>query len=224
MTVTPTSTVDYCPSPTPDTSCNNQGVQVAYYNNPFGVNSDGSYSQFDPTYFKTTIPGATSIASSAGGIGGSCSDSYSTFNFYGYTENCNYIALNYRGYLYAGQTGDFDFSISSADDIVLVWAGDAAYSGWTRSNALIDVTYTELGAGTGGGGKITGSYAASKGQYIPLRVLFAQGDGPYGFNIQVTAPDGTVVLDANSATSEFLVQYSCDGTSAPAYPAFGQEN
>jgi hypothetical protein len=106
---------------------------------------------------------------------------------------------------------------------VLVWAGDTAYSGWTRNNALLDVTYPELGAGGGGGGTITGSYAATKGQYVPLRVLFSQGDGPYGFGIQITAPDGTVVLDANSATSDFLVQYSCDGTSAPAYPPFRQE-
>jgi hypothetical protein len=221
VTVTPTSTAIYCPSPTPDLSCSNQGVQFAYYPSPFGVNSDGVYSQFNPTYFKSLAPTVLGVAGSAGGIGGSCASSSSTFNFYGYTENCNNIALNYRGYLYAGQTGTFTFSITSADDIVLVWAGQAAYSGWTRANALLDVTYPELGSGTGG---IVGTYAATAGQYIPLRILFSQGDGPFAFGVQITAPDGTVVLSASSSSSDYLVQNSCDGTTAPAYAAFGSES
>lgn len=213
----------FCPSPTPDTSCNNQGVQFAYYPSPFGVNTDGVYSQFDPTYFKTATPVVSGTAGSAGGISGSCPNSFSTFNFYGNTENCNNIALNYRGYLYAGQSGTFTFTISSADDIVLIWAGSFAYSGWNRANAFLDVTYPELGAGAGSGGSISASYVAVAGEYIPLRILFSQGDGPFGFNIAVTAPDGSVVLSAGSTTSEFLVQYSCDGTTAPPYAPFGQE-
>ncbi|KAI0133894.1 GLEYA domain-containing protein [Xylariales sp. AK1849] len=223
ITTTPTSTAVYCPSPTPDISCSNQGIQFAYYPSPFGTNSDGVYSQFDPTYFKTVDPTVSGVAGSAGGIGGSCPYSSSTFSFYGYTENCNNLALNYRGYLYAGQTGTFTFSITAADDIVLVWAGQAAYSGWTRSNALLDVTYPEVGDGTGAGGTITGTYSAIAGQYIPLRILFSQGDGPFGFGVQVTAPDGTVVLDASSGSSDLLVQQSCDGTTAPAYAAYGSE-
>ncbi|KAI0149121.1 GLEYA domain-containing protein [Pestalotiopsis sp. NC0098] len=223
VTVTPTSTDIYCPSPTPDLSCSNQGAQFAYYVSPFGVNSDGSYSQFNPTYFKTQTTTVSGVAGSAGGISGSCPYTSSTFSFYGYTENCNNIALNYRGYLYAGQTGAFTFQITSADDIVLVWAGATAHSGWTRANALLDVTYPELGAGSGGGGSIIGTYTATAGEYIPIRILFSQGDGPFGFNVQVTAPDGTVVLSASSSTSDYLVQYSCDGTTAPAYAPYGSE-
>ncbi|KAF3025091.1 hypothetical protein G7054_g13166 [Neopestalotiopsis clavispora] len=218
VTVTPTSTEIYCPSPTPDLSCSNQGAQFAYYTSPFGVNSDGVYSQFDPTYFKTKTPTISGVAGSAGGISGSCPYTSSTFSFYGYTQNCNNIALNYRGYLYAGQSGDFTFTISSADDIVIVWAGDAAYSGWTRSNALLDVTYTQLYSGIK-----TATYTATAGEYIPLRIIFSQGDGPFAFDIEVTAPDGTVILSADSTTSNYLVQYSCDGTTAPAYAAYGSE-
>lgn len=223
VTVTPTSTEIYCPSPTPDISCSNQGVEFAYYPSPFGVNSDGVYSKFDPAYFKSVSPVVSGVAGSAGGISGSCPYSSSTFNFYGYTENCNYLALNYRGYLYAGQTGTFTFTISSADDIVLIWAGAAAYSGWTRANALLDVTYPEIGSGSGNGGSIVATYAATAGDYIPLRILFSQGDGAFGFNVGISAPDGTVVLSASSSTSDYLIRNSCDGTSAPAYAPYGSE-
>ncbi|KUI66791.1 hypothetical protein VM1G_02265 [Cytospora mali] len=224
VTVTPTATNIFCPSPTPDLSCSNQGVEFGYYSSPFGVNNDGAYTRFNPTYFKTVQPKVSGIAGSAGGIGGSCANSYSTFSFYGNTEYCDYIALNYRGYLYAGQSGTFTFDITAADDIVLVWVGSTAYSGWTRANALLDVTYPELGAGTGGGGTITGTYVATAGEYIPLRIVFSQGDGPFGFGIDITAPDGTVVLSADTTTSDFLVTESCDGVSAPAYAPYGAES
>lgn len=181
-----------------------------------GSNGEASY---DPSYFKTKTPDATSdAATSAGGIAGSCPGSTSLFNFYGAYENCNYISLDYHGYLYASQTGTYSFSISKADDFVLVWAGSVAYSGWTRSNAMIDVTLGQL---NNGAGRSTGTYSAVKGQYIPLRVLFAQGNGPFEFGLQVKGPDGSVVLNQN--TNLFQVKYSCDGTTAPDFPAYGSE-
>lgn len=218
--MTPTATNIYCPSPTPDLSCSNQGVEFGYFHSPFGVNSDGGYSQFDPTYFKSVQPKSTGVAGSAGGIGGSCANQYSTFSFYGNTQLCDYIALNYRGYLYAGQTGAFTFQITAADDIVLIWVGSTAYSGYTRANSLLDVTYPQLNAV---GGTITGTYVATAGEYIPLRIIFSQGDGPFGFGVKITAPDGTVVLSSDTTTSNFLVTESCDKTSAPAYVAYGSE-
>jgi hypothetical protein len=126
--------------------------------------------------------------------------------------------IDYRGYLYAGQTGTFTVTISAADNLALVWMGPDAYSGWTRSNAMIHVTYTQLPAGG-----TSETYAASAGDYIPLRVMFANGEGPFAYGISVTAPDGSTVLSATSATSPFLVKQSCDGTTAHPYPAFGQE-
>lgn len=171
---------------------------------------------------KSTTPVVLGTTGSTGGFGGGCASSSSTFNLYGYTERCSLFTLNYRGYLYAGQTGTFTFTISSADDLALVWAGANAYSGWTRANALLDVTYTKLGNLPGG--TISGTYAAIAGEYIPMRIVFAQGGGPFGFVATVTAPDGTVILDGGSSTNRFLVQYSCDGAmAAPPYAPFGQE-
>ncbi|KAM0815570.1 putative GLEYA domain-containing protein [Seiridium cardinale] len=64
--------------------------------------------------------------------------------------------------LAATATGTLTFTITAADDIILVWAGQTAYLGWTWANALLDVIYPELGAGTGGGGSITGTQGAKK--------------------------------------------------------------
>lgn len=85
------------------------------------------------------------------------------------------------------------------------------------------MTYPEVGVGGGGGVPLTATYLATYGEYIPLRILFAQGDGPFGFNVVVTAPDGTVILDEYSSESEYLVQYACQEGLAPAYAPFGQE-
>lgn len=49
----------------------------------------------------------------------------------------------------------------------------------------------------------------------------SQEDGTFGYSI--AAPDGTVILDANTGPSIDLVQYSCDGTTAPPYEPFGSE-
>jgi hypothetical protein len=196
-------------------------VEFAYYANPFTGGSDAAYSSFNPAYLKSTTPVVSGTTGAAGGIGGGCDSPSATFSFYGYTEECSYFTLHYRGYLFADQTGTFTFQISGADDLVLVWAGANAYSHWTRSNALLDVTYQRLESLPGG--TLSRTYAAVAGEYIPMRIVFAQGGGPFGFNIAVTAPDGSVVLSAGSATNKFLVQNSCDGTSAPPFAPLGQE-
>ena len=218
MTITPTSTNNFCPSPTPDSSCNNQGLQFAYYTSPFrDISND--YAEFDPTYFKSQAPIASGAASSAGGIGGNCSPNSPTFNFYGQDESCNTFAINYRGYLYAPTTGVFTFTLTAADDIVFIWGGDVAYSGWDESNYLLRKTYVDLG-GTNGA---VATLPVTAGQYVPYRMVFGQGGGPFGFNVQVTAPDGTVVLSASSSSNQYSVQYSCDGTLGPQHVPFGQE-
>lgn len=61
------------------------------------------------------------------------------------------------------------------------------------------------------------------GQYYALRIMFAQAQGDAAFAMRVTAPDGTVFLGAGVASSTYLVQYSCDGVTAPRFPAFGSQ-
>lgn len=141
----------------------------------------------------------------------------SEFSIYGSQPvSTNYFVLNHRGYVYAQQPGTYTFEASQVDDSVYIWVGPVAYSGWNGPNANLFVTI-----GQGG----TGSYSIdlTEGQYYALRIVFAQAQGPASFSLQVTAPDGSVFLSDSSTASPYLVQYSCDGTTAPKYPAFGQE-
>ncbi|KFZ02068.1 hypothetical protein V501_09672 [Pseudogymnoascus sp. VKM F-4519 (FW-2642)] len=203
--------------PTPDVSCNNQGIQWAVFDS-FLPNDGIGFSAFNPTVFKTETPLYNSVTSSIGGfnIGGN-----SAFSIYGSTQRFgpSYFALNHRGYLFAPSTGVYTFLVTNPDDIAIIWGGADAYEGYTRANSDSIATYP-----------LTDDQQRSyevelvAGEYYPIRVIFGQGVGPAIFYTSVTAPDGTVLLDSDSGYSPYLVQFSCDGIAAPAYPAWGHES
>lgn len=195
-----------------DVSCNNQDLEGAYYPNILKSDPSG----LDPTLYKTQNPTVQGVTASAGGFQGICADKSRTFNFYGQDESCEYFVIDHRGHLYAAQTGNFAIWVLAALDLVLVWAGADAYTRWTRSNALIDAT-GQLPAGG-----ITKTYIVTRGDYVPLRILFADSVSIFYFSINITAPDGSIVFKFPSPTSNFVVTHSCDGA-APAYPPFGAE-
>ncbi|ATZ51931.1 hypothetical protein BCIN_07g04770 [Botrytis cinerea B05.10] len=203
--------------PTPDVNCNNIGVQfAAFAETPQIINSGGTYANFDPVIYKTQPAKIT---------GNTTAVSYSVTTYtntavsvYGSTQKLNdfYLVIDNRGYLFAQMTGTYTFSTTSADDIFFLWVGANAYSGWTRANANLIATLTYPSQ------KFTINLVA--GEYYPMRFLWANGDGPGLFAFSVTAPDGTTILDGNTVASPYVVQFSCDGTSAPEYPAWGAEN
>lgn len=128
-----------------------------------------------------------------------------------------YIALDHRGYIYAEQSGNYTFSSTYVDDMLLFWAGPIAYSGWNGDNydawqyfpVTASATYTmEL----------------LSGQYFPIRLLYVNAETNSDLSITITAPDGTEIISSNSTGSPYIVQSSCDTTSAPPYPPFGQES
>lgn len=148
--------------------------------------------------------------SSAGGIRISVYGSSDTF----YSD---YFTLDHKGYLFAVVSGTYTFTISNVDDIALLWLGPAAYSGWTRSNAnLVVPINTNPGVGST-------TITLVEGQYLPIRIMFGQGQGYAKFQLSVTAPDGTAFLNSNTVNSPYIIQNSCDGVLAPAYPAWGSE-
>lgn len=70
------------------------------------------------------------------------------------------------------------------------------------------------------------SYSATflQGQYVPIRIMYANGGGPGYFSIEIKAPENSIIVGNNTTVeSLFLVQYSCDKTSAPRFPDFGSE-
>jgi len=128
----------------------------------------------------------------------------------------DYFTLNHVGYIFAQASGLYTFTISQPDDIALLWLGSKAYSGWQRGNA-------DAIAVISGRPSASASVYLQQGEYLPFRIVFGQAQGAISFYLSLTAPDGTVILDSNTPDSKFLVRYSCDGTSAPAFPAFGLE-
>ncbi|TGO63462.1 hypothetical protein BOTNAR_0100g00220 [Botryotinia narcissicola] len=203
--------------PTPDVNCNNIGVQfAAFAETPQIVNSAGTYANFNPVIYKTQTADIT---------GNTTAVSYSVTTYtntavsvYGSTQKLNdfYLVIDNRGYLFAQMTGTYTFSTTSADDIFFLWVGANAYSGWTRANADLIATLTYPSQ--------TFTIDLVEGEYYPMRFLWANGDGPGLFAFSVTAPDGTTILDGNTVASPYVVQFSCDGTSAPEYPAWGAES
>jgi hypothetical protein len=62
----------------------------------------------------------------------------------------------------------------------------------------------------------TATYNA--GEWVPIRVMWGNVGGDGLFGISITAPDGTEIVGSDIASSLYLVQYSCDGTSPPYQP------
>lgn len=121
--------------------------------------------------------------------------------------------------MFAQQAGEYTFTIPSSDDITLLWVGPTAYAGWNRANAKIIQPFVSSGQTP-----VSYKETFTAGQYVPIRIVWANGGGPGQFTFELKAPDGTVIIGGKDGKeSPFLVQYSCDRTSAPRYPPFGAE-
>ncbi len=189
------------PSDKPDLSCGNAGLEYAIFPRPDG--------DFEP--IKQTAPEATGVTTTVGFA--------VTTNIYGSVPaNSQHLWVNHRGYLYAGQSGDYTFSMTLVDNDAMLWFGKKAYSGYTQQN--VDVFQGWIAAGTPA---VESKQTLQKGNYYPIRLLFANWGGPGNLKLTVKAPDGSLILDDQSGSSEYFVRFSCDGILAPKYPAFGAE-
>jgi hypothetical protein len=202
----------YCGSK-PDASCDNVGVQfAAYTQSPAQPVYENSYKNFNPTVFDTQIPQLTGTTT---GVSFDVEGwSPEVTSVYGSAETIEhfYLALNHQGYLYAPLTGTYTFRTQAADNIFLLWIGPLAKTGWNRANADLE--------GTVGNPNQILSLDLVKGEYYAMRFLWGNGSGPGVFAFSITAPDGSVLLDRDTVASPFIVQYSCDVTSAPPFPSW----
>ena len=200
------------PLPTPP-QCGNQGLNWAQYENTQGPNQDTTYSQFIPELYKTVNPGTSGITTTIGGIdavGGQQISVYGSSD----TFPGDYFALDHTGYLFASVEGKYKFTVSNVDDTAFLWLGGTAVKGWTRKNAdlVIGLSKTE-----------TAEIDIPRGVYMPIRIMMAQGQGAAKFKMQIEGPDGQIIADSSTKGSPWVLQYSCDGYSAPKFPIWGQE-
>lgn len=192
-----------------DNSCANGGLQWAYIAD---LKLSGAN---QPANLRVMPPSATGIANPAtlaGGWTGNCDYSPSQLsNFYGYELGCNDFALMYRGFVYAGISGTYNFIITLAEDLVSVWVGDAdvVRDNYGLSNTFIDSRRN--------GKNPFATYTATAGTYIPLRILLNQATGPFAVGLTIQAPDGTIILDGRGQNQN-LVQFACDGSTRAWLP------
>ncbi|KAI5917181.1 GLEYA domain-containing protein [Camillea tinctor] len=213
---------DLCPpSCAKPLHCLNAGWDWAYYSNPLRNTGNGDYPGFSPESFKTKEPVYTGVTDT---IGGRISDGTNgVVPVYGSSADLNatYFALNHHAYLYACESGAWQFNVSGVDDGVYVWLGEPAYTGWTDENANAKAFWA-FDNGTKLGSKSFESQLTG-GQYYPLRVVFGNGLGIGSFNFTITSPSG-IVVHQSGTDSDYLVRFSCDlEQSAPRFPEFGKE-
>ncbi|KAF3922620.1 hypothetical protein AA313_de0209592 [Arthrobotrys entomopaga] len=210
----PTATVYEIPT-VPDASCGNAGLEVAIYTNPYTTFEMPNYPNFLPQTFKTMNPDGQGTTASMGLL------EADTAAPDGLTpEVADVYVLNYRGYFYAPTTSTYTFRVTNADDIVLFWTGAIAQSGWLRANDNGESYWSN------GGNPITADFQVNlnAGQYLPLRVMYANrgGGGQYTFQVWDNDDPSNLYVKYGTA-SNLLVSHSCDST-APAFAEpFGQE-
>ena len=192
--------------------------------NPYSrglASADPTYSSFAATAFQTGTPSATGVTTYlavpfiARNTRGS---------IYGNTAQfINQTGVNHRAYLFAKEAGTFSFSFPASDDITLLWVGSNAYGPtYARSNAVVEQLYN--GAATSyAQQQYTYNVTLTQGQYLPFRVLWGNAAYDGQFSATITAPDGTLVTNGTSGGSPFVVQYSCDNTTAPRWATWGRE-
>ncbi|KAI1493309.1 GLEYA domain-containing protein [Biscogniauxia mediterranea] len=213
---------DLCPSTCgKPLHCLNAGWDWAYYANPLH-NNGNDYPGFSPESFKTKEPVYAGVTGAIGGPVGNASAGVAPIYESSADLNATYFALNQHAYLYACESGAWQFNLTGVDDAAFAWLGDAAYSGWTAKNAnataIWSFTNSRVHLGSSSFvGQLTG------GQYYPLRVVFGDGQGAGSFNFTITSPSG-VVVHQSGVDSDYLVRFSCDlAQSAPRFPEFGKE-
>jgi hypothetical protein len=102
----------------------------------------------------------------------------------------------YTGYLLAGYTGTWTFTITS-DDGSYLWIGNTAVTGYTTNNELASASF----AGPG-----TGTISLTAGEYYPIRVLYGNGPGAGSLNL-------TYAHTGQTTTNDFTGKLSSPGVS-----------
>lgn len=215
-TSTPSSCPTSCPAPP---SCNNHGFDWAYYNNT-ARNSDTTYSTFRPVSFKKTQPLHVGTTNYVGGLYGQNGIASGQIYSAGVNFKLDYFALNHHAYLYACEAGTYRISIPYSNDAVDLWTGAKAFSGWTDANADAKARYNQPDHIPG---SAVYNLQVPANTYVPLRFFYGQAQYGGGFNFNITTPSGETIVSNEAKLSPYVVRYSCDGTTAPKFPAFGNE-
>lgn len=202
------------------THCSNAGLQWAYYMDSQVTNSQAQINAFSPDIVKTKDPFVSGIVTSSFGF--NYADTMNLIKVYGKGNYPSSVyIINHRGFLFVPESGTYTFTINAIDDLMYIWLGAVAYSGWNRLDAL--QTANSNPANNVAGGPASFSQVLQAGTYLPIRILYKQSGSAAVLDYSITGPSGQILLSSSTLTSNYAVQYSCDGMTAPAFPPFGVE-
>jgi len=122
-----------------------------------------------------------------------------------------FIATNYRGFLYAKVSGQYAFTIGRTDNMTLIWIGPEAITGYEKENAFL-VQDTVLDNLT----TVTAKKDLKEGTLTPIRILAVNGEAWSEFTLTITAPDGIEILGKDPKPTINFLQF-------PSFPPFGAE-
>ncbi|KAL8829315.1 MAG: hypothetical protein Q9170_006220 [Blastenia crenularia] len=203
------------PPSAPDLTCSNQGFEYTVFasTNPDGtqITIDNQYASYKPETFKTAKPEVVGKTKSIG-----INDPTKIYD--STRASGEYVTVNHRAYLFTQEAGEYTFALPPGDNISLLWTGPEAYSGYTRANAKVERVF---------GAPPMPDYKQSfkKGEYVPIRIMWANGPGPGEFSAEIKAPDGSVIIGAGTTKeSPYLIGFSCDHTTAPKFLPYGAES
>lgn len=199
----------YCGSmgkPPAPAQCGNGGMKWAlYYDNDYAAWNNPNV--WDPTYIQSESPLTSPAVTYAVGGNTQGGPDVNIYNS-GISWGTEHRMINQVGYIYAPVTGTYTLSFPYVNDMLAVWIGPNAYSGWTRANAITVVTYY--------GASVT--YDMTAGQYYPIRLVFENTWGGGGYSAHLYDPQGNDLFTTGTNDQPNLIQYSCDQTTAPPFP------
>ena len=131
----------------------------------------------------------------------------------------DYNVIDHRMYLHPTTSGVYTFSVSVADDLVALWLGSSAVSGFSLDNTDFKWEW---------GGQPWSSYQytvspSAVGTFIPMRILWANNGGRGALGMSVTDPNGHEILGATSTVDDQIVWRCVLTDKAPTWPPWESE-
>ncbi|TDZ74651.1 hypothetical protein CTRI78_v000633 [Colletotrichum trifolii] len=122
------------------------------------------------------------------------------------TSKCN--TLKYRGFINPAATGNYTMTAPFPDDILLLWVGEKALSGGTRSNDSDFLgQHDRLDRS-----RLRHTFRVEDtSKFVPMRVYWSNKDGPSKFSVTTTNSNGSVILSDCTMYGNPVVVQSCPG-------------
>jgi len=206
-------------------SCANGGMDYAIWANPFHFSpSNRSFPEFDPSYFQKAPNAGTGVTNVIGYQNTANNyGNYGSLNIYKTKSSLSaqQFTIAHRAYLVGVEAGTYTFTATNSDDFTGLWTGTYAVRDYTRANSRFEQVYSDHA----NKGVKTYTITLKQGQYVPFRIMYANGGGPANLDYKITSPSGKVVLGCDEQElSPYIVRNFCDGTVPfPAFKPWGSE-